>query len=106
MRPLAVAASKRSPYFSDVPTISEAGYPGHEVGFWVGVYAPAGTPKTIIDRLWTEVRDGLAIPEVRERFAAIGVEVDPRGPEDFLVQLRELWATFGPVIKQLGIRAD
>jgi len=59
MRPLTVAASKRTPYFPDVPTIAEAGYPGHEVGFWMGVFVPAGTPKDLghleqfrFDALW------------------------------------------------------
>ena len=48
MRPLAVAARNRTPYFPDVPTIAEAGYPLHEVGFWMGVFVPVGTPKALV----------------------------------------------------------
>ena len=68
---------------------------------------PAGTPRPIVERLHAEIRDGLARPELRDRFTAIGMEVaGVRGPEAFMAQLRELWATFGPLIKQLGIRAE
>ena len=67
---------------------------------------PAGTPRPIIDRLRAEVRDGLATPDLRERFGAIGMEVGVLGPEAFLAQLRDLWATFGPLIRQLGSRAE
>lgn len=68
---------------------------------------PTGTPASIVERLHAEIRDGLARPELRGRFTAIGLEIaGVRGPEAFMAQLRELWATFGPLIKQLGIRAE
>jgi tripartite-type tricarboxylate transporter receptor subunit TctC len=67
---------------------------------------PAGTPRPIIDRLLAEVKAGLATPALRQQFEAVGVEVGPRGPEEFLAQLRGLWGAFGPLIRQLGIRAE
>ena len=51
IRPLAVAAVKRTAYFPDIPTIGEAGFPGHEVGFWMGVFASAGTPQPVVNQL-------------------------------------------------------
>ena len=62
-RPLTVAASKRTPYFPDVPTIAEAGYPGHEVGFWMGVFVPAGTPKDLVDILNKQVARIMALSQ-------------------------------------------
>jgi tripartite-type tricarboxylate transporter receptor subunit TctC len=67
---------------------------------------PAGTPKAIIDRLVVEVQQGLATPALRKHFEAIGVEVEGRGPDEFMALLRELWGTFGALIRQLGIRAE
>jgi tripartite-type tricarboxylate transporter receptor subunit TctC len=74
MRPLAVAASNRTPYFPDVPTIAEAGYPGHEVGFWMGVFVPVGTPKELVDILNKQVARIMALPDVKDRMATIGFD--------------------------------
>jgi tripartite-type tricarboxylate transporter receptor subunit TctC len=77
MRPLAVAARKRSPFFPDVPTLAEAGIPGHEVGFWLVVLAPAGTPKDTVDVLNRQVAQILELQDVKERLQTIGF--DPAG---------------------------
>ena len=53
-----------------------------------------------------EVQRGLAAPALRRQFEAIGVEVEARGPDEFMALLRELWGTFGALIRQLGIRAE
>jgi tripartite-type tricarboxylate transporter receptor subunit TctC len=107
LRPLGQTLGSPSALLPGIPPLAEAAdLPGYDIGGWNGLMAPAGTPKPIVDRLLAEVEKGLAAQEVRERFATIGFEVAPRGPEGFAAMLRELRATFGPLIRQLGIRAE
>jgi tripartite-type tricarboxylate transporter receptor subunit TctC len=107
LRALGITTARPSPLVPGVPPIAAAGGPpDYDVGAWNGLMVPAGTPQPVIDRLVAEVKAGLATPALRQQFEAVGVEVGPRGPEEFLAQLRELWGTFGPLIRQLGIRAE
>ena len=71
IRPLAVAAVKRTAYFPDIPTIGEAGFAGHEVGFWMGAYAVAGTPKPVLDVLQAQIAKIMALPDIKERIATM-----------------------------------
>jgi tripartite-type tricarboxylate transporter receptor subunit TctC len=90
-----------------VPPLAEvADVPGYDIGGWNGLMVQAATPRPIIDRLFEEVKAGLATAELRDRFAGIGMEVGPLGPEEFATLLREQKALFGPLIRQLGIRAE
>ena len=88
------------------PLASAADLPGYDIGGWNGLMTTAGTPAPIIDRLLAEVTDGLATPELRERFSALGMEVGVLGPEAFRTMLRAQWELFGGLIRQLGIRAE
>jgi tripartite-type tricarboxylate transporter receptor subunit TctC len=107
LRALGITTAQPSRLVPGVPPIAAAGGPpDYDVGAWNGLMVPAGTPQPVIDRLAAEVKAGLATPALRRQFEAVGVEVGPRGPEEFLAQLRELWGTFGPLIRQLGIRAE
>ena len=107
LRALGVSTATPSRLIPDIPPLAAVGGPpDYDVGGWNGLMVPAGTPQPIIDRLWQEVRDGLATPELRARFEAVGSDVAPRGPAEFMAQLREMWAQFGPLIRQLGIRAE
>ena len=107
LRALGITTGQPSRLLPGVPPIAAAGGPpDYDVGGWNGLMVPAGTPQPIIDRLVAEVKAGLATPALRRQFEAVGVEVEPQGPEEFLAQLRQLWSTFGPVIRQLGIRAE
>src|SRR5262245_17925699 len=72
MRPLAVAAAKRSAFFPDVPTMAESGVPGHEVGFWLVVLMAASTPKPVTDMLNAQVAKILDLPDVKDRLHTIG----------------------------------
>jgi tripartite-type tricarboxylate transporter receptor subunit TctC len=83
MRVLAVAATKRSPYVPDVPTVAEAGLAEFESGTWSGLLAPAGTPAPIIQRLNSEVRRGADVKELHNVMAQQGGEVVTGSPEDF-----------------------
>jgi len=80
---IAVGSVRRSSVLPDVPTTVEAGYPDSAYRFWVGMLAPSGTPPTVIERLNTEVKQVLAMPEVKERLAALGADAAPTSPADF-----------------------
>ncbi|TDH64099.1 tripartite tricarboxylate transporter substrate binding protein [Dankookia rubra] len=107
LRALGLSTAKPSPLVPGVmPIASSGGPPDYDIGGWNGMMVPAGTPQPIIDRLVAEIRAGLATPALRRQFESVGVEVDPQGPQEFLAMLRSLWGSFGPLIQQLGIRAE
>jgi tripartite-type tricarboxylate transporter receptor subunit TctC len=83
LKVLATAEPARSSLYPSAPTLAEAGLPGLEFSTWVGLVAPKGTPRQIVDRIAAEVQKILAMPEVRERFVAMGVEGAPSSPEQF-----------------------
>jgi tripartite-type tricarboxylate transporter receptor subunit TctC len=82
MRPVAIAAKERSAALPEVPTVAEAGLPGYEMYEWNALFAPAGTPKPIIDRLSKEIAIVLKDPDVKGRLAGIGAEVVGSTPEE------------------------
>lgn len=107
LRALGITTARPSALVPGIPPIAAAGGPpDYDIGGWNGLMVPAGTPKPIIDRLVAEVQQGLATPALRKHFEAIGVEIEARGPDQFMALLRQLWGTFGALIQQLGIRAE
>ena len=101
--PLAVGSPKRSAALPDVPTTAEAGVPGSEFNFWIGMFAPAKTPKEIVDRLQAEVVKALATPEVKERFAALGADAWTLKPTEFDAYLREEIKSNAALVKAAGL---
>ena len=104
VRALAVTTAKRTPAAPQVPTIAEAGYPEYEALAWYGILAPAATPAPVISRLNAEFAKALNAPDIRERFAKIGVDPAPGSPSDLLDMIRketELWAK---VITAMGVK--
>lgn len=83
LKALAVTGTKRSPLLPEVPTVSEAGLQGFEVAQWYGLFAPANTPREIVDRLNRETVAVLEDPEVATKFAEQGAEVVTSSPDDF-----------------------
>lgn len=81
LKVLAVTSAKRSSSVPDVLTIAESGYPGFESVAWVGFFAPAGTPKEVVAKLHTEIIRALQAPEVREKLAQNGLEMNTTSPE-------------------------
>jgi tripartite-type tricarboxylate transporter receptor subunit TctC len=106
MVPLAIASTKRSSALPEVPTVVEAGLPNFIVGNWFGLVAPKGTPKEIVAWLHNEVVKVLATPEVRDRFAALGVEPSGISPEELGTLMREETARWTEVIKAAGIKPE
>ena len=89
IRALAFANDKRSPSFPDLPTTAEAGLEGMEVYTWVGLVAPAGTPASIVRKLQNELIRLVKLPEIRERFQAMGVEPIGSTAEEFARTIKD-----------------
>jgi tripartite-type tricarboxylate transporter receptor subunit TctC len=102
--PLGVSTPRRSPTLPDVPTMTETGFPGGEYNFWVGVLAPAGTPKDVIDRLHAEFTKALEAPEVRDRLAKIGAVPMPMSPAQFDATILKEANELGPIMKAAGVK--
>ncbi|MES2399638.1 MAG: tripartite tricarboxylate transporter substrate binding protein [Pseudomonadota bacterium] len=99
MRALAVSTAKRSSALPDVPTVAEAGVPGFVFDFWIGLLAPAKTPRPIVNKLNAEVRKVMAQPDVIERMAKLGAEPMPMAPERFDAYIKEEFNTLGAIMK-------
>jgi tripartite-type tricarboxylate transporter receptor subunit TctC len=99
MRALAVSTAKRSTALPDVPTVAEAGVPGFVFDFWIGLLAPAKTPRAIVNKLNAEVRKVMAQPDVVERMAKLGAEPMPMTPERFDAYIKEEYTTLGAIMK-------
>ena len=89
-----------------LPLALAAGMPGFDVGAWLGLMVPAGTPKEIVARLATEAGKALQNAEVQERLAGLGLELIPKGPEDFAAYLKGESARFAAIIKNGNIKLD
>lgn len=100
---LAVGSPKRAAALPDVPTTSEAGVPGSEFNFWIGMMAPAKTPRDIVERLHAEVAKALATPEVKERFAKLGADAWTLKPEQFDAYIKEEIASNAQLVKAAGL---
>ena len=103
---LGVTSSQRLPSLPGVPTLSEAGAPKFEMQSWQGVFAPAATPRPIIDRLGREVAAILGMPEVQDKLRNLGVEPDGRQGEAFGAFQQAEIVKWGKVIKEAGIQAE
>ena len=106
VRALAVTTAKRSPLLPDVPTLAEAGVKGLAMSAWYGVYAPAGTPRAIVERLNKEIAVVLAQPEVVKKLAAAGAEPGDMSLAQFTQFQASEYARFGQLIKDTGIHVD
>jgi tripartite-type tricarboxylate transporter receptor subunit TctC len=106
LKALAVSSKKPSPVLPEVPTIDRF-YPGYEVTIWQGLFAPAGTPQPIIDRLHTEVNAVLAQADVAQRLIAAGSGEPAIMPNDeFSAMIRRDSEQLGQLIRQIGLKVD
>jgi len=105
LRALAVSSAKRSTVMPELPTIADA-LPGYEMSGWIGLMAPAGTPREISARLSREVRKVLDIPEIRERFLALGQEPSGNTPEEYAEFLKRQNDRYASIAKQAGLKVD
>jgi tripartite-type tricarboxylate transporter receptor subunit TctC len=103
---LAVASKTRTPLLPDVPTAEEAGLPGYELRVWYGFFAPAKTPRTIVQKLYGEFRTALASPDIQSRFTTMGTETVDMPPDEFTRVFHadlQRWAKF---VRETGLKLD
>ncbi len=103
---LAVGSPKRATALPNVPTTAEAGVPGSEFNFWIGMMAPAKTPRDIVNRLNDEVLKALATPEVKERFAALGADAWTLKPEQFDAYIKDEIKSNAVLVKAAGLEVQ
>jgi len=106
LRPLAVTSRARSPQLPDTPTMDEAGVRGYLVDSWFGIFAPAGTPRPIVERLSLEIARAAQAPEVRERLVAAGFNVVGNTPAEFDAMVRSEVAKWKRVVEVSGAKAE
>jgi len=106
LKALAITTARPSPLFPDVPTMASAGLPGYEAAAMLGMFARAGTPAAIIDRLQQEFSKALAKPETKEAFLKAGMEPVGNTPDQFATIVKNDMARMGKVIKEAGIRTE
>ena len=106
LRGIGVTSSKRLSSLPNLPTLAEQGLTGFDVSAWFGVFAPAKTPKAIIDRLSDETRKAVAAPDTRKRLLDLGAEPLGSTPEEFTAFVKAEYAKWGVVVKEAGIKAE
>jgi tripartite-type tricarboxylate transporter receptor subunit TctC len=106
LRALAVTSSERTALLVDVPTVAETGYKGYAVDAWTGFFAPAGTPAPLVDRLNREIAAAVASAPVQAHFTATGAQSFTGSPAQFARFVREEWARYGKLVRELDLRAE
>ncbi|MEN9316971.1 MAG: hypothetical protein RIS35_3364 [Pseudomonadota bacterium] len=109
VKALALTAPKRLDSLKEVPTATEAGLPGFELGIWHGIYAPKGTPKPVVDKLVAALQSALSDASLQKRFADLGSVIYPAAqqtPDGLAKHLKAEIDKWGPVIRKAGVYAD
>jgi len=103
IRAVATSGLTRAEYLPAVPVVGEAGVPGYEVTAWNGLFAPKGTSPAIVELLNRAVRDIVAIPDIKMRFASLGIEAKASTPEEFKARMQSDVGKWAAVIERAGI---
>ena len=101
---LAVLGAKRPPLMPDVPTLAEAGLPSAEYNFWVGAFAPAKTPRPIVERLNKEIVAALKVQSVADKIVSLGGAPMPMTPAEFDTFVRKEIAVNAEIVKASGYK--
>jgi len=104
MRALAITSSNRSPLLPEVPTVTEAGVPGYDARTWYGLFAPAGTPQAIVDRLAAATNKALESNDLRAKLATQGLEAAGGTPAQFASFMRSESSKWERVIREANIK--
>ena len=104
LRTLAVTTLKRVPRLPDVPTIDESGVPGYDVATWIGAFAPAGTPKTILDKIEAGIKQALAAADVKAKLEALSMEIRSGASAEMRAILAGDMGKWGRLIKDKNIQ--
>jgi tripartite-type tricarboxylate transporter receptor subunit TctC len=106
LKGLAISSLKRVPALQEVPTVTEAGFPGFEERSWVGYFAPAKTGPLVVRKLNGEINKALGMADVRTRLDALGLEPQPVSPAEFATYVKAEIAKWAKIVKTTGITAD
>ena len=106
LRALAVTTAQRSGVAPEVPTLAESGLAGYELSSWQAVFAPAGTPKPIVDRLYTEIARILKMPDVNKRLTDLGLDISGMPPAELAALIKADVPRLGKVVKDSGAKAE
>jgi len=104
LRGLAVTSVERSPNVPELPTIAESGFPGFEATSWFALLAPAGTPLSIVEKVHAQALAVLAEPDMRGRFAQLGLDPVGNSPSELTAVIKADMAKWADVIKTAGIK--
>jgi tripartite-type tricarboxylate transporter receptor subunit TctC len=103
IKAVATSGPQRSPFFTEVPTVAQAGVPGYEVTSWNGTFVPVGTPAEIINLLNKSIHEIVAIPELKQRYADLGIEAKASTPEQLKARLEADIKKWAALIERAGI---
>ena len=106
LRALGLSATRRSSALPEIPTIAEAGVPGYDMSPWIAVFAPAATPRAIIDRLNTEINRALKLADVVQNLSTQGLDPWPSSSEEFSVRLKTDFEKYERLIRMTGAKVD
>ena len=106
VRALAVTSARRSPALPDTPTLQESGVAGFDVSSWQAIYAPAGTPPAIVQRLNAEIEKIVAMPDVKAKFEALGLQHAPNTPAEFAAFNKSEVAKWTKVVKDGNVKPE
>ena len=107
LRALATSSASRLPAFPEVPTAEEAGLHGYQVTTWYGVFAPAGTPPAIVNRLHADLVKAMQTPDTRSKLEGIGADgTVSRSPEEFAALVKADTARYAKIVKEIGLKMD
>jgi tripartite-type tricarboxylate transporter receptor subunit TctC len=106
LRALGVTSRNRAAVLPDVPTLMEAGVPGYEVTSWSGIFAPAGTPRPVVEKLNAVINQALGSESVRARFDEAGIQIDLMGVDQFKAFVDSEIDRWGDIVKKSGAKAQ
>jgi tripartite-type tricarboxylate transporter receptor subunit TctC len=106
LRALAVTTATRSSVAPEVPTLAESGLAGYELSSWQAVFAPAGTPPAIVERLYTEIARILKLPDVAKRLGELGLELSGMAPAELAALVKAEVPRLGKVVRESGAQAN
>ena len=106
LRALAVTTAQRSGVAPDVPTMAESGLAGYELSSWQAVFAPAGTPPAIVERLYTEIAKILKLPDISKRLSDLGLDLSGMPPAQLAALVKAEVPRLGKVVRDSGAKAE
>jgi tripartite-type tricarboxylate transporter receptor subunit TctC len=106
LKALAVTSAKRSFIAPEIPTLAESGLAGYDISSWQALFAPAGIPKPILDRLYAETAKALKAPDVTKRLQDLGLDAGGMPPEELAAKIRDDIPKLGKIVRDSGAKVD